>query len=198
MSKSSFLLFIPVVIFFLLTPCGMTAESAFDWHGNRLRVRTAALELVWSEGTIAAVTCRRTGEVFSNARPADFLAEIPCGTSVVDDWGRFVDPYGQKRPAPQKARGTPAGSGRLRPRPDSTYEFRQQGPDEAEIVVRNLVGGAAGDELTYRVRVENDSGEVALQAVARSGTPGKPHPNDEPAVFGDVRLETDVQHERMP
>jgi len=161
-------------VLFFLTSRGASGEPVFDWRDNRLRVRTAAIEVVWEQGAIAAVRDRRTGEAFSKARPADFFGEIPCGSSAVDDWGRFVDPYGQKTQAAGKTGKAAPPSGRLRPGPGSRYDFRQRGPDEAEILVGDLPGGAPGDELTYRLRVEKDSGEVILQATSRSGAAGKP------------------------
>jgi hypothetical protein len=157
-----------------LVQSGLSAAPTFAWHDNRLQVRTAALEVAWEQGVITAVTDRRTGEVFSRARPADFLAEIPWGSSTVDDWSRFVDPYGQKRPAAGKPAGPALSSGRLQPGLGSHYRFRQRGPDEAEIVVDHLPGGASGDELIYRISVEKDSGEVVLQVTSRRDPAGKP------------------------
>jgi hypothetical protein len=78
------------LILLTLVPMGIAAESSFEWHEQRLRVRTETLELVWSEGAIVAITDRRTAEVFSAAQPADFLGEIPCGSATVGDWSRFV------------------------------------------------------------------------------------------------------------
>jgi len=164
---------LPCLILPLLAPIAVADEPAFEWRDNRLRVRTAALELVWEQGAVTSIQDRRTGEVLSHARPGDFLAEIPCGSSVTDDWSRFVDPYGQKRSV-AGATGSPPGSSRLRPGPASTYEYRRQGDREAEIVVRNLLAGEAGDELTYRVRVEADSGEVVLRATSRTDPARKP------------------------
>lgn len=149
------------------------AAGMFEMEGTRLLVRSSALEMIIEGGAIASLKHLGSGETFIAGNPWGKLESFPIsGNSVLDDsqhWSFFEGWADRPSQAPEKLQNA-----RRRPSRDSVVRFQQISPGEGRLTYEKLAKSASGDKLTYNIRVDDATGEILIQATARSSDESKP------------------------
>lgn len=145
------------------------SEAEFSQEGNRLTIRSSAVELTFQDGAVILLKNRHTGEVFGGDPAAELWQQIPRGSSSQDDWNTF---HAHWRQSPERyAQDEKIQRARRRPGGDRRCEFQRVGPLEGEMLYTKLPGGDPADELRYRFRIDEPTGEIVLRASARHADP---------------------------
>jgi len=127
-------------------------EERLRLQGDRLLVRSPALELVIRGGAVVRIKDRKTGELFSDGGSWPKLPAVLSGVSSRSDLYDFGTLW--RWDPPRYARKPEIQSARYRPERNSIPEFRSTGDSQGTLVYRDLTNGKEGDELVPTVRVE--------------------------------------------
>ena len=169
---------VPFLPALLLQLAAEGRDEPFQLQGNRLTVRTPAIELAIQDGGIVLARDRRTGETFASCAPQPVLRQVPSGASLTDDWQTFIRAW--RAESSLYAEDAKSQAARRRPGHDWPCQFKPAGRYEGELVCQAPRAPRAGersggrDELRYRVRIDRRTGEIVLRATARLAGPPTP------------------------
>lgn len=171
-AKAFALPFLFALIIFAPGLC-QAAESQhfrFEPSSRRLLVSTSTMELGLELGAVVYVKDKSSGEVLVNTEPENYLPEVLSGFSRMNVWEvwrhRWENNLFNKFSLDTKAY--------TRPTANSPATFSQVSPGKGCLSFSRLLPDATGqDRLLIEVSVDEDAGDVILQATGLVENPGE-------------------------